>query len=509
MCYPGTMLVRTRFPPSPTGYLHVGGAWMAFFNWLFARHHKGQFILRVEDTDRSRSTEEYERTILEDLRWLGIDWDEGPDVGGPHGPYRQSERGVLYHEHARMLLERGAAYPCYCTREELEADRERAAAEHRPPRYSGRCRNLSVQERLERQAARVSTLRFRVPPDHQTIVVDDLVLGRVEFNPADLDDFIIQRSDGTPLYNFANVVDDHGMQITDIVRGSEHLSNTPRQFLMYEAFGWQSPRVAHLPVLLGVDRKKLSKRHGDTSVREYAAQGFLPEALVNFFALMGWYPEDGRELFTVPELIERFRIEEMGKSGAVFDVQKLNWMNGVYMQAAYRQNPDRVIDLVVACLKEQGLLNGEVTPEQRAYVGRVVAIMGERLRLPQDVVTYGDFFFKPDSDYARELEKNSPAVRASVDAGGIQLLRGVRDALRTVDPFSRTSIEEAVLRTGAAAGASPKIVNRLLRDAITNKSVGPGLFELIEVLGKQRVLNRLDTVIRIAEADGPPAAAPR
>lgn len=504
------MTARTRYAPSPTGSLHVGGAWMAFFNWLFARHYKGQFVLRVEDTDRSRSTEEYERSILEDLRWLGIDWDEGPDVGGPHGPYRQTERSFLYQEHARILLARGAAYPCYCTREELEGDRERAAAEHRPPRYSGRCRDLSPQERQEREAAgQVSTLRFRVPPDRQTIVVEDLVLGRVEFNAADLDDFIIQRSDGTPLYNFANVVDDHGMQITDIVRGSEHLSNTPRQFLMYEAFGWQSPRVAHLPVLLGVDRKKLSKRHGDTSVREYAAQGFLPEALVNFFALMGWYPEDGRELFTVPELIERFRIEEMGKSAAVFDVQKLNWMNGVYMQAAYRKNPDRVIDLVVASLKERGLLNGEVTPEQRAYVGRVVAIMGERLRLPRDVVTYGDFFFKPDPEYAKELEQNPAAVRESIGAGGIQLLRRVRDALSTVDPFSRTSIEDAVLRTGSAVGASPKIVNRLLRDAITNKSVGPGLFESIEVLGKDRVLNRLDSVIRIAEADEPPAAAHR
>ena len=483
---------------------------MAFFNWLFARHHHGQFILRVEDTDRSRSTEEYERSILEDLRWLGIDWDEGPDVGGPYGPYRQTERGPLYHAHARMLVERGAAYPCYCTREEIEADRQLAAAEHRPPRYSGRCRDLTPEERRRREAeGRTSTLRFRVPDGHPRIVVHDLVLGRVEFDPADLDDFIIQRSDGTPLYNFANVVDDHGMQIADIVRGSEHLSNTPRQFLMYEAFGWPAPRVAHLPVLLGVDRKKLSKRHGDTSVRDYAAQGFLPEALVNFFALMGWYPEDGRELFTVPELIARFRIEEMGKSAAVFDVQKLNWMNGVYMQAAYRQNPDRVVDLVITCLKEKGLLNGEVTPEQRAYVGRVVAIMGERLRLPQDVVTYGDFFFTPDAAYAKELEKNSATVRAHVGAGGIQLLRSVRDALRTVELFSRAAIEEAVLRTGQAAGASPKVVNRLLRDALTNKTVGPGLFESIEVLGKDRVLDRLDAVIRIAEAGEPPAVATR
>ncbi|MGI0130017.1 MAG: glutamate--tRNA ligase, partial [Thermoplasmata archaeon] len=255
------MTVRTRYAPSPTGYLHVGGAWMAFFNWLFARHSRGQFVIRIEDTDRSRSTEEYEAAIIEDLRWLGLDWDEGPDVGGPAGPYRQTERAALYRMHAETLLASGAGYPCYCTREELEADRERAVAEHRAYRYAGRCRTLSPAERRQREAeGRVSTLRFRIPEGHPPIVVQDLVLGRVEFDPADLDDFIIQRSDDTPLYNFANVVDDHGMRITDIVRGSEHLSNTPRQFLMYEAYGWQAPRVAHLPVLLGVDRKKLSKR---------------------------------------------------------------------------------------------------------------------------------------------------------------------------------------------------------------------------------------------------------
>ncbi len=497
------MMVRTRYAPSPTGYLHVGGAWMAFFNWLFARHAKGQFVLRIEDTDRSRSTEEFERSILEDLRWLGIDWDEGPDVGGPYGPYRQTERGPLYHTHAQVLVERGAAYPCYCTREELEADRQLAAAEHRPPRYSGRCRNLTPEERRRREAeGRTSTLRFRVPEDHPRIIVHDLVLGRVEFDPADLDDFIVQRSDGSPLYNFANVVDDHGMQITDIVRGSEHLSNTPRQFLMYEAFGWEAPRVAHLPVLLGVDRKKLSKRHGDTSVREYAGQGILPEALVNFFALMGWYPEDGRELFTVPELIERFRIEEMGKSGAVFDVQKLNWMNGVYMQAAYRQNPDRVIDLVIDTLREKGLLDGEVTPEQRAYVGRVVAIMGERLRVPRDILTYGDFFFQP------RVEFDPQAIARYLAAPGTSdLLRNVRDALAATRAWDPQGIEGAIRGAAERLGVQSKSVIHPLRVALTGKTVGPGLFELIDVLGKDRVLERLERAID--RINDPPAPAPR
>jgi glutamyl-tRNA synthetase len=477
---------------------------MAFFNWLFARHAGGQFVIRIEDTDRSRSTEAYEQSIIEDLRWLGIDWDEGPDLSGPYGPYRQTERTALYHEHAGLLVGRGAAYPCYCTREELEADRQRAAAEHRPYRYSGRCRNLTLEERRRREAeGAVPTLRFRVPESGPAIVVIDMVLGRVEFDPADLDDFIIQRSDGTPLYNFANVVDDHAMHITDIVRGSEHLSNTPRQFLMYEAFGWESPRVAHLPVLLGVDRKKLSKRHGDTSVRDYAGQGYLPEALVNFFALMGWYPEDGRELFTVPELIARFRIEEMGKSGAVFDIQKLNWMNGVYMQRAYQRDPDRVVNLVVSALRKEGLLNGEVTPEQRAYIYRVVAIMGERLRLPQDVITYGDFFF-------RDVAYDPKAVQKFLDTGeAVRFLRRVGNALAALDVWNLPAIEAAVRGAAADLGVEAKAVIHPLRVALTGKTVGPGLFELIEVLGQVRVLERLRRAIAMTESAEPPAAASR
>jgi nondiscriminating glutamyl-tRNA synthetase len=475
---------------------------MAFFNWLFARHNAGQFILRIEDTDRSRSTEAFETFLLEDLRWLGIDWDEGPDVGGPYGPYRQTERGRLYHEHAAMLVERGAAYPCYCTPEELEAERQRAAAEHRPYRYSGRCRTLTARERASFEAGgRRPTLRFRVPDGHPPIVVDDLVLGRVEFNPEDLDDFIIQRSDGTPLYNFANVVDDHAMRISHILRGSEHLSNTPRQFLMYQAFGWTHPRVAHLPVLLGVDRKKLSKRHGDTSVREYASQGYLPEALTNFFALMGWYPEDGRELFTVPELIERFRIESMGKSGAIFDTQKLNWMNGVYMQETYRRDPDRVVNLVLDHLRQAGLLDGEVTPDQRAYVARIVDIMGERLRLPHDVVTYGDFFFRPDVEYEpRAVEQY---LRGS-ETG--DLLRRLAQHLQAAPSFDRAAIEAAVRAAAAELGVESKAVIHPLRVALTGKTVGPGLFELIEVLGRDRVLSRLDRAIAFVQAQEPPAA---
>jgi glutamyl-tRNA synthetase len=512
------MAVRTRYAPSPTGYLHVGGAWMAFFTWLFTRHEGGQFVLRIEDTDRSRSTEAFEAAILEDLRWLGIDWDEGPDVGGPAGPYRQTERGGLYQEHAAILVGRGAAYPCYCLPEELEAERQRAAAEHRPFRYSGRCRDLTPEGRAAMEAqGRRATLRFRVPSSRGPILVDDLVLGRVEFAAEDLDDFIIQRSDGTPLYNFANVVDDHTMRITHITRGAEHLSNTPRQFLMYEAFGWDQPRVAHFPSLLGVDRKKLSKRHGDTAVREYKAQGYLPEAMVNFFALMGWYPEDGREIFSVKEMIARFRISDVGKSGAVFDAQKLTWMNGVYLHEALRRTPERVVDLVTTALREAGLLDGDAHASrgqvpgddahasrgpvsgdapgatQRAYVRRVVGIMGDRLRLPRDVLAYGDFFFKDDISYDPEAVRKQFHGHATA-----AMLNRLREALAGVAPFVVSGIEKAVRETAAALGLESKDVIHPLRLALSGKTVGPSLFELIEVLGKDRVLARLSRAARLA-----------
>ncbi|MGH2348021.1 MAG: glutamate--tRNA ligase, partial [bacterium] len=293
------MTVRTRFAPSPSGYLHVGNAWAAFFNWLFARHESGQFILRIEDTDQSRSTDESIQSILDDFHWLGIDWDEGPDTGGPAGPYRQTERFAFYRRHVQALLDGGRAYLCYCTPEELGAERKAAEAAGRPYRYSGRCRNLTDRQReaFEREGRR-PTIRLRVTRD-EPIVVHDLILGDVTFEPSTLDDAILVRSDGSPLYNFANVVDDHLMAITHIIRANEHLSNTPKQLLIYDAFGWTPPEVAHLPMILGPDRRKLSKRHGATSVRDYRRQGYLPEALLNFFALLGWHPEENREIYSV------------------------------------------------------------------------------------------------------------------------------------------------------------------------------------------------------------------
>ncbi|MDQ7843929.1 MAG: glutamate--tRNA ligase [Armatimonadota bacterium] len=494
--------MRTRYAPSPTGYLTIGGAWMAFFNWLFARSQGGRFVLRIEDTDRSRSSVEYEQAIFEDFRWLGLDWDEGPDRGGPYGPYRQTERMALYRRYAAELLARGAAYPCYCTPEELDAERARAKAENRPYRYSGRCRDLTPEQRarLEREGRR-PTIRLRLADYGETIVVDDLVRGRVEFDPANLDDYIIVRSDGSPLYNFANVVDDHTMAITHVIRGVEHLSNTPKQWVMYRALGWAPPQVAHLPNILGADRKKLSKRTGDTAVRDYRRRGYLPAALLNFFALMAWYPEEDREIYSVEELVARFRIQDLGKASPVFDMEKLTWMNGVYMRALLHQDPTRVVDACLPALRAAGLVDGAPTEERAAYIRKVVEVLGDRLKVGQDIVVYGDFFFKDRVEYEPEA-----ARRYLSDPGVAPILQALRERVAAA-PALEVAEAEAILRSLAAERGLPaRAVVHPTRVALTGKTAGPGLFELMALLGKDRVVRRLDDAVaflrRSAEGQG-------
>ncbi len=513
--------VRTRIPPSPTGYLHVGNAWAAFFNWLFARRHGGQVVLRIEDTDPTRSSLHYERAIYEDLRWLGIDWDEGPDVGGPYGPYRQSERIELYRAAAEELVRKGFAYPCYCTPEEIEAERARAQAERRPYRYSGRCRQLSLEERKayetvgRRPAVRLNLSRYRDPSwvrscsylelrsqhdatERLYVVVRDLIRGEVAFALDELDDFLLVRSDGMALYNFANVVDDHGMRITHILRAVEHLSNTPRQLLLYLAFGWDAPEFAHLPVLVGPDRRKLSKRHGDAALREYRENLYLPEALRNFFALMAWYPEDGREIFSTEELVARFDLKEVGRASPVFDRQKLLWMNGEYLRRLLREDPDRITDLVVGYLHRHGLLDDPTNAERRAYVRRVVEVLGERIKEGEDVLRYGDFFFLERPNYDPEAVE---AHLRSPEAVGVLDLATA--ALEPVRPFRAQELEAALRAMAQAHGLSLRQVVHPLRVALTGKTVGPGLFELMEVLGPDRVRERLQHARTLASAMKP------
>src|SRR5437762_3978201 len=316
------MSVRVRFAPSPTGYLHVGGARTALYNYLFARANGGTFVLRIEDTDAARSTDESVTAILDSMRWLGLTWDEGPDIGGPHAPYFQSQRGELYRRHADRLIAAGHAYPCYCTLEELEARRAGMLERGEAPRYDGRCRGLSAADRAARAAeGRASAIRFALDPVGES-AWDDLVRGRVAFQNEVLDDFVLLRSDGLPTYNFACVVDDQLMQISDVIRGDDHISNTPRQLLIYTAFGWTPPRFAHVPMILGEDGTRLSKRHGATSVAAYRDLGYLPEALDNFLALLGWSYDGKTELFTLDELVQKFRIERVGANPAVFNHEK-------------------------------------------------------------------------------------------------------------------------------------------------------------------------------------------
>ncbi|HEY8534880.1 MAG TPA: glutamate--tRNA ligase, partial [Vicinamibacterales bacterium] len=311
--------MRLRFAPSPTGQLHVGNARTALFNWLLARGHGGTFILRIEDTDRERSTPESEKSILDDLRWLGLDWDEGPDIGGPAGPYRQSERLALYHEHAKRLIESGAAYYCFCSPEQVEADRQAALAAGLPPRYSGRCRAIEPADARRRvDAGEPAVIRFRVP-EARDVTFIDAVRGAVTVSTDTIGDPVLLRTDGHPAYNFAVVVDDALMRVTHVVRGEDHISNTPRQLLLYEAFGWTPPEFAHLSLVLGPDHAPLSKRHGATSVAEFRSRGYLPEALANYLALIGWSPGGGEELLPLDELARRFSLRTVSHSAGVFD----------------------------------------------------------------------------------------------------------------------------------------------------------------------------------------------
>jgi nondiscriminating glutamyl-tRNA synthetase len=319
--------VRVRFAPSPTGHLHVGGARTAIFNWLFAKHHRGTFIIRVEDTDQARSTRESEAMVLDDLRWLGLKWDEGPDAGGPHAPYRQSERVARYGEVARELIARGIAYRCYCTEEELEAKRKQAEAEQRPPHYDLTC---WINRRDDESTPHA--MRFHVPDDGD-VTIDDRIRGEVTWRRESLGDFILVRSDGLPTYNFSVVVDDHDMEITHVIRAEEHLTNTHRQVLIYRALGWSVPEFAHVSLILGQDRTKLSKRHGATSVQQYAEDGFLADAMVNYLTLLGWSSSDSREVFDRAFAIENFALERVNSAPAVFDPQKLDWLNGQYIHA--------------------------------------------------------------------------------------------------------------------------------------------------------------------------------
>lgn len=474
--------VRVRFAPSPTGHLHVGGARTALFNYLFARRYRGVFILRLEDTDAARSTEEYTQSIVEALRWLGLEWDEGIERGGPCGSYRQSERAPMHASYLEKLAAAGRAYECFCTAEELESKREAMRAAGLAPRYDGVCARLTAGERDRLRTRGLKPCwRFRMDPDAD-LSFEDLVRGRVEIKAEELDDFVIARPDGSHTYNFVCVADDVEMGITHVIRGEDHISNTPRQIAIYQALSLPTPRFAHLPLLLGPDKSRLSKRHGARSVVEYRRDGYLPEALVNFLALLGWSYDDEREFFTLEELTEFFRLERVAKKGAVFDQDKLSWMNGVYIR---KLTPAEFFAATRPWLLESGLIaEGDTAAAELAQAALVLE--QEKMHTLAEAPDLISFFFREDNPLDEKARQNLLKI-----AAGAEVLRELADALENAASFTAEDVEAEVRAFAAARGFGAGKIIHAIRAALSGRAAGPSLFHMAELLGRERVVARL------------------
>ncbi|MFC4075440.1 glutamate--tRNA ligase [Salinithrix halophila] len=484
--------VRTRYAPSPTGHLHIGGARTALFSYLWARKHGGAFVVRIEDTDVERNLADAEEKQMAALKWLGVEWDESVDVGGPFAPYRSMERLDLYREYLSRLLEAGQAYPCYCTQEELERERERQLAEGEAPKYSGRCRNLSEAERAAFEAeGRQASIRFRVP-EGRTIMVEDLVRGEVRFETEGIGDFILARPDGRPTYNFAVTVDDALMEISHVVRGEEHLSNTPRQILLYEAFELEPPRFAHVPLILNPDGKKMSKR--DESIIQFIDQyrdlGFLPEAIINFLVLLGWAPEGEKaeeEIFTAEELKGLFSLERVSKAPAVFDNGKLKWMNNHYIKES---SLERITELAIPHLAKAGRISENPAGEERTWVTRLVGLYQEQLDYVAQIVELTEMFFRKEavpSAEAKEVlaQEQVPEVAAS-------FMKKLTESEGEITPDGVKGMLKAVQKE---TGYKGKQLFMPVRAAVTGEVHGPDLREAISLLGKERVIARLQALL--------------
>ncbi|MCC7010474.1 MAG: glutamate--tRNA ligase [Acidobacteria bacterium] len=476
--------VRVRFAPSPTGYLHIGGARTALFNWLYARRHGGTFILRIEDTDVERSSADMTAGILESLRWLGLDWDEGPLVGGPHGPYLQSERLALYREAAARLVSADAAYYCYCRPEDLNAKRQAAESAGTAWKYDRTCRALSADEIAARERAGVPrAVRFLVPAGETSF--DDSVRGRITIAHEHIEDFVILRSDGHPTYQLSVVVDDAAMGVTEVVRGDDHISNTPKQVLLYRALGAPVPGFAHVPLILGPDRKRLSKRHGATSVGEYEAQGYLPEAMVNFLALLGWSPGSGdQEVFGRDELVARFALTGISGGNAIFNPEKLDWFN---QQHIVRMPAAEILRRLRPRLDAAGLWRAAFESDLRPWIEAVVDLVKPRARKLDDIVSQIRPFV------ADTVERDEAAVTKYLVAPEIpELLDALRQRLQDVEPFDAATIELALRRLADERGVKAGPLIHATRVAVTGQAVSPGLFEVLELIGRDRVLARLE-----------------
>jgi len=470
-------MIRVRFAPSPTGHLHIGGARTALFNYLFARHNNGRFILRIEDTDRTRSTEEYIEAIIEGMQWLKLEWDEGP--------FRQTDRFDVYRSYVDKLLKEGKAYYCCCSPEELEQRRKEALAQGKSPKYDGRCRNLTkIQDSRFKIQEKNPAIRFKMPQEGQTDV-DDLIKGKVVFENDQLDDLIIMRSDGTPTYNFTVVVDDVDMKITHVIRGDDHLNNTPKQIHIYKALGHEIPLFAHLPMILGSDKTRLSKRHGATSVMAYKDMGYLPDALVNYLVRLGWSCGD-QEVFTREELIKHFSFENVGKSSAVFNPEKLLWLNSQYI---IKSNPEELGEIVIPFLENANIIQKGQNID-RQWLSKAIKTLQERAKTLVELANSLRYYIAEDVEY------DEKAKAKFLNEKSRDLLIELKDALNALSDFSVAELENIFKSIVDKHGIKLGALAQPVRVAITGGTESPGIFEVLEILGKEKTLKRLDKAVK-------------
>lgn len=484
--------VRVRYAPSPTGFLHIGNARTAIFNYLFARHAGGKFIIRIEDTDQKRNVEGGEESQLHYLKWLGLEWDESVDVGGEYGPYRQMERLDIYKKYWQELLDKGLAYKCYCTEEELAGEREAQLANGETPRYSGKCRHLTKedQERYEAEGRKPS-IRFRVPAD-QTIAFDDIVKGHLSFDSNDIGDFVIVKQNGIPTYNFAVIVDDYLMKISHVLRGEEHISNTPKQIMLFQAFGWQPPTFGHMTLIVNENHKKLSKR--DKSIvqfiEQYKNMGYLSEALFNFIALLGWSPKGEDEIFSRDEFIKIFDPDRLSKSPAMFDAAKLAWTNSQYIK---KLPADEYIELTLPYLIKAGRLPEKMTDDQKDWTVRLVSLYQDQLHYGQEIVELTDLFFNDHVSFNDEEQ-------AIVDEEQVtDVIAAFKAELESLDGWKAEDIKQKIKATQKATKQRGRKLYMPIRIVTTGEMHGPELPEALELLGKDVVLSRLNSFLESKE----------
>ncbi|UCE97459.1 MAG: glutamate--tRNA ligase [Dehalococcoidia bacterium] len=479
--------IRVRYAPSPTGFPHVGNIRTALFNWLFARHHKGRFIVRIENTDVTRTVEGAVEVILDGLRWLGIDWDEGPEVGGNYGPYFQSERLKFYQEAAKRLVDQGDAYYCYCTPQRLDEMRAEQMRLKQPPGYDRQCRQISATSHiLKFVSGSRRVIRFRTPLEKKT-TFKDIIRGEVTFENAKIDDFILLKSDGYPTYHLASVVDDNLMKISHVLRAEEWLSSTPRHLMLYKALDYKTPQFAHLPILLGTDRSKLSKRHGVASITEYQKKGYLPEAMINFLALLGWSLDDKTEILSRKKLIENFSLKRVSQTAAIFNKDKLDWMNGIYLRKLHSADLSRQIIPFL----ERDLPLGVKRPISFEYIEKITPLIQERIKTLEEVTELTDFFFANELDYQPDLlmvkKMNHQLVNKALETSLLKLRRLSAFDEKSLEAMLRPLAEELELKTGQLFGT--------LRVAVTGRTAAPPLFQTMVVLGKDRCISRIKMAI--------------